>query len=202
MPFERGDATSALVQIDHVVALSDAWQKGAQRWTEEKRAQFGNDPLNLLASKGSLNQQKGDGDTATWLPPNKTFRCAYVARQVAVKHGYGLWVTRAERDAMERVLTACPDEPLPTGDPSTPAAPLLPEAAAQEPADGSGGSTPDGGSAVTGGDPSCPVKGNHSSSGEWIYHVPSGRYYDVTKPEACFDTPAEAEAAGYRASQQ
>ncbi len=201
MPFERGDATSALVQIDHVVALSDAWQKGAQRWTEDKRTLFANDPLNLLASNGSLNQQKGDGDTATWLPPNKAFRCAYVARQVAVKHAYALWVTPAERDAMERVLSGCPDKRLPTGVPSTPAAPLMPEAAAQEPADGAG-ATPDGGSTVTGGDPSCPVKGNHSSSGEWIYHVPSGQYYDVTEPEECFDTPAEAEDAGYRASQR
>lgn len=195
MTFERGESTSSLVQIDHVVALSDAWQKGAQQWTPEKRALFGNDPLNLLASQGSLNQQKGDGDTATWLPPNRAFRCAYVARQVAVKHTYGLWVTQAERDAMQRVLVACPDEPLPSGDPATPAAPLMPEAAAQQ-------EQSSGSAAVTGGDPGCPVKGNHSSSGDWIYHVPSGRYYDVTKPEECFDTPAEAEAAGYRASKQ
>ncbi|AEG42999.1 DUF1524 domain-containing protein [Isoptericola variabilis] len=210
MPFERGEATSPLVQIDHVVALSDAWQKGAQQWTADERQLFANDPLNLLASKGELNQQKGDGDTATWLPPNKAFRCAYVARQVAVKHAYGLWVTQAERDAMERVLSACPSEPLPAGDPSTPAAALMPERAEQEAASGAGGATSGTtgpatsgtGSAVTGGDPACPVKGNHSSSGDWIYHVPSGRYYDVTKPEECFATPAEAEAAGYRASKQ
>ncbi len=212
MAFERGESTSSLVQIDHVVALSDAWQKGAQRWTADKRRLFGNDPLNLLASEGSLNQQKGDGDTATWLPPNRAFRCAYVARQVAVKHSYGLWVTQAERDAMERVLTACPDEPLPSGDASQPAAPLLPDAAEQEQSSGSGGATSGGsgtggsgtggGAAVTGGDPGCPVKGNHSSSGDWIYHVPSGQYYDATDPEECFGSPAEAEAAGYRASKR
>jgi hypothetical protein len=199
MAFERGDSTSQLVQIDHVVALSDAWQKGAQQWPAEQRTLFGNDPLNLMASKGELNQQKGDGDTATWLPPNTAFRCAYVARQVAVKVAYGLWVTQAERDAMERVLSACPAEPLPAGDPATPAAPLLPETAAERPAPPA---PPSGGSAVTGGDPACPVKGNHSSSGDWIYHVPSGQYYDETKPEECFDTPAEAEAAGYRASKR
>src|SRR3954466_13328084 len=79
------------------------------------RTAFANDGLNLLAVDGPLNEQKGDGDTATWLPPNKAYRCAYVARQVAVKGGYGLWVTPAERNAMATVLSACPDEPLPGG---------------------------------------------------------------------------------------
>lgn len=111
--FQRGTGTSNAVQIDHVVALSDAWQKGAQQWSSATLQQFGNDPLNLLAVSGPLNAQKGDGDAATWLPPNKAYRCPYVARQVAVKHHYGLWVTSAERDAMIRVLTTCPDEPLP-----------------------------------------------------------------------------------------
>ena len=113
--FQRGNDTSNDVQIDHVVALSDAWQKGAQGWDETTRVAFANDPLNLLAVDGPLNMQKGDGDAATWLPPNKPFRCAYVARQVAVKHTYGLWVTAAERDAMAGVLAACPAEPLPSG---------------------------------------------------------------------------------------
>ena len=114
IPFVRGQGTSSAVQIDHVVALSDSWQKGAQQWDAATREAFANDPLNLLAVDGPLNQQKGDGDTATWLPPNKAFRCAYVARQVGVKHAYGLWVTQAEQDAMVRVLSTCPDEPLPT----------------------------------------------------------------------------------------
>lgn len=126
--FERGRGTSNDVQIDHVVALSDAWQKGAQGWDETTRATFANDPLNLIAADGPINAQKGDGDTATWLPPNKPYRCAYVARQVAVKHKYGLWVTEAEHEAMTRVLSDCPDYPLPTdadalldaGDPVSP----------------------------------------------------------------------------------
>lgn len=106
--FRRGRSTSAAVQIDHVVALSDAWQKGAQQWTEQTRVAFANDTLNLLAVGQSVNASKGDGDTATWLPPNKSYRCRYVARQVAVKKTYGLWVTVAERDAMVRVLSTCP----------------------------------------------------------------------------------------------
>jgi hypothetical protein len=72
-----------------------------------------NDPLNLLAVDSSADRSKGDGDTATWLPTNKAYRCTYVARQVAVKGKYGLWVTLAERDAMIRVFTTCPAMGLP-----------------------------------------------------------------------------------------
>jgi uncharacterized protein DUF1524 len=111
--FVRGRGTSNAVQVDHVVALSDAWQKGAQGWSLASRTEFANDPLNLLAVDGPTNQRKGDGDAATWLPPRKAGRCAYVARQIAVKHRYGLSVTAAERDAMVRVLTTCPTAPLP-----------------------------------------------------------------------------------------
>src|SRR3954462_9713629 len=114
--FQRGQGTSDDVQIDHVVALSDAWQKGAQAMDGGRRTAFANDPLNLLAVDGPLNMQKGDGDAATWLPPNRGYRCAYVARQVAVKAAYGLWVTRAEHDAIAGVLDGCPDETLPSGD--------------------------------------------------------------------------------------
>jgi hypothetical protein len=104
--FVRGGASE--VDIDHVVALGDAWQKGAQRWPRRERVAFANDPLNLLAVDASANRQKGDGDAATWLPANKAFRCAYVARQVSVKLKYALAVTAAERDAMRRVLGRCP----------------------------------------------------------------------------------------------
>ncbi|MFE9296916.1 HNH endonuclease family protein [Streptomyces niveus] len=103
------------VDIDHLVALSDAWQKGAQQWSDSKRRAFANDSLNLVAADSSTNRQKGDGDTATWLPPNKSYRCDYVAGQVAVKKKYRLWVTQAEKDAMAKVLTACPNKKLPSG---------------------------------------------------------------------------------------
>ena len=102
--FQRGEKTSALIQIDHVVALSNAWQTGIFQSSVKVRTNFANDPLNLMAVKGSLNSQKGDGDAATWLPPNKAFRCAYVSRQVQVKVKYGLWVTKSEKEAMLRVL--------------------------------------------------------------------------------------------------
>jgi hypothetical protein len=148
IPFLRGQATSSDVQIDHIVALSDAWQKGAQQLTAEQRLAFANDPLNLQSTDGPTNQQKSDGDAATWLPPNKGYRCEYVARQVSVKATYTLWVTQAEHDAMASILTDCsgilaptnqmapsvaaPVEPVeeaaPVVEPAAPApAPVVPE---------------------------------------------------------------------------
>ena len=112
--FTRGEQTSDDVQIDHVVALSNAWQTGAQLLTANERIALANDPLELLAVDGAANQAKGDGDAATWLPPNKPFRCQYVARQIAVKSKYKLWVTQAEADAMQRVLSSCPNQQLPS----------------------------------------------------------------------------------------
>jgi len=99
------------IQIDHIVALSDAWQKGAQQLTMEERYNFATDPLNLIAVEAKANQDKSDGDAATWLPPNKQFRCTYVARQISVKYKYKLWVTKAEKEAITNVLVKCPSEP-------------------------------------------------------------------------------------------
>jgi hypothetical protein len=127
--FVRGQGTSELVQIDHVVALSDAWQKGAQQLTADQRASFANDPVNLLAVDGAANAQKGDGDAATWLPAQKSYRCTYVAAQIAVKAAYGLWVTEAERDAMKRVLESCPEQVVPTSAFAAPAPVAAPEPA-------------------------------------------------------------------------
>ena len=112
--FVQGAKTSSDVQIDHSVALSNAWQTGAFKLTPEQRKAFANDPLNLLAVKGKLNSQKGDGDAATWLPPLKSFRCDYVARQIAVKIKYKLWFTAPEKEAMIRILKTCPEKVLPT----------------------------------------------------------------------------------------
>ena len=109
--FTEKSAISKGVQIDHVVALSDAWQKGAQYLPQATRYAMATDPLNLLAVDASANQQKSDGDAATWLPANKAFRCQYVARQVSVKYKYGLWVTDAEKTAIEGILATCPNQP-------------------------------------------------------------------------------------------
>jgi len=107
-------ASGNSIDIDHVVALSNAWQTGAAYFDKSKRTLLANDPLNLLAVDTKLNRKKGDGDAATWLPPNKAFRCEYVARQVAVKAKYGLWVTKAEKAMMEKILSTCVGQKLPT----------------------------------------------------------------------------------------
>ena len=112
--FVRGNVSSMEVQIDHVVALSNAWQTGAFKLSAEQRKALANDPLNLFAVKGSLNQQKSDGDAATWLPPLKSFRCTYIAQQIAVKAKYSLWVVPPEKAAMVAILAKCPDQRVPT----------------------------------------------------------------------------------------
>ena len=118
--FVRG-SDSAVIQIDHVVALGDAWTTGAASMTATERIDLSEDPLELVAASGTLNDQKGDADASGWLPPDRADDCAYVARQVAVKAKWHLWVTTAERAAMARVLGSCPAQPLPT-DGATPLA--------------------------------------------------------------------------------
>jgi hypothetical protein len=108
--FVRGEVSSMEVQIDHVVALSNSWQTGAFKLSIAQRTALANDPLNLFAVKGRLNSQKGDGDAATWLPPMKSFRCAYVAQQIAVKAKYSLWVVAPEKAAMLAILSQCPTQ--------------------------------------------------------------------------------------------
>lgn len=111
------------IDVDHVVALSDAWQKGAQHWSRARRVAFANDLLVLLATDQSVNAAKGDGDAATWLPPKRSTRCTYVARQISIKARYKLWITAAEKQAMARILATCPRQKT------------IGEAAAQKPKD-------------------------------------------------------------------
>ena len=106
--FRRGEKTSSLVQIDHVVALADAWRSGAWRWVAGRRQEFANDPDNLLAVDGDANEDKSASAADRWLPPNAAFRCDYVKRQISVKSRYGLSVTRSEQDAMAQQLSTCP----------------------------------------------------------------------------------------------
>jgi hypothetical protein len=105
--FVRGPETSEAVQIDHVVSLSDAWYKGARDWDEQRRRDFANDPRNLLAVGAKANFDKAFRDANAWLPPNHAFRCEFVARQVAVKTAYWLWVSANEKRAMAAVLDHC-----------------------------------------------------------------------------------------------
>ena len=149
--FIRGNTTSTLGQIDHVVALSDAWQKGAQQLTAAQPISLANDPLNLWAVDGAINQAKSDGDAATWLPPQKSFRCEYAARQISVKATYGLWVTTAEHDALAGILQACPDQPAVS---ST----FTPTAAVAAPAQSSAGGSADAPARAAPVEPAAPAE--------------------------------------------
>jgi hypothetical protein len=105
--FVRGPQTSNSVEIDHVVALADAWYKGARAWDPQRRLDFANDPRNLLAVSPQANFDKAFRDAAGWLPPNAAFRCDFVARQVDVKTAYGLWTSAKEKRALADVLERC-----------------------------------------------------------------------------------------------
>ncbi|MFJ2617965.1 HNH endonuclease family protein [Glutamicibacter sp. NPDC087344] len=96
------------VDIDHAVALGNVWISGGQQLSQDQRVAVANDPLNLIASDASANRAKGDENAAEWLPPNKAFRCQYVATQISVKHKYALSVTAPEKAAMAKVLDTCP----------------------------------------------------------------------------------------------
>lgn len=103
--FVRGSGPG--VDIDHLVPLMDAWQKGAQGWDHAKREQLANDPANLAATSASANRSKGDSDLATWLPPARSYWCTYTAEIVAVKTSYGLWMTTAEHGKASEILKEC-----------------------------------------------------------------------------------------------
>ncbi len=90
------------VQIDHVVPLSYSWQMGSSRWSEGKREQLANDPLNLIPVQGRANSAKSDSGPASWLPPDKSVRCAYAVRFAQVAAKYELAVTAPDKRMMSR----------------------------------------------------------------------------------------------------
>jgi Protein of unknown function (DUF1524) len=114
IPFKRGRSTSSAVQIDHLVPLGNAWITGASGLSPAMRKELANDPLNLVAADGPANMGKGDDDASEWLPKQTGYDCEYVARQIAVKTKYGLWVDSNEKSAMQRVLNGCHGQALPS----------------------------------------------------------------------------------------
>jgi len=95
------------VQIDHVVALGDAWRSGASRWTARRRLHFANDPVVLLAVDSAQLAAKAGRDASRWLPPNRSYDCGYAKEQIAIKARYTLSVTRAEKKALQATLRSC-----------------------------------------------------------------------------------------------
>lgn len=115
--FKYGKDTSSEVQIDHVVALHDAWMTGAQKLTQQEREALANDPENLLAVDGPENQRKGDGlclngkgCTGMYLPPNEKYRCEYAAKFTEVKSKYNLGLTEGQKETLVPLLEQCAAE--------------------------------------------------------------------------------------------
>jgi Protein of unknown function (DUF1524) len=106
--FTRGENTGAAVQIDHIVPLALAWDLGARNWTDEVRIRFANDPANLLAVAGGVNQDKGDQEPATWMPPNAAFHCQYAMQFIEVLRGYALPVDVPSATALRGAAATCP----------------------------------------------------------------------------------------------
>jgi hypothetical protein len=105
--FVKGEGTSELVQIDHIVPLALAWRSGASEWTAARREAFANDPRNLLAVDGEANQSKSDLGPAVWQPPNRAFACEYAEKFGSVLVAYQLAVTTDDRAALEYALEMC-----------------------------------------------------------------------------------------------
>lgn len=106
--FKRGQGTSDKVQIDHIIALNEAWGSGASQWSQEQRIAFANDPANLIAADGPSNTAKGAKDAAKWaVPDNPAFTCTYLTRQIILKNHYQLTVDKAEYDALNQGITNC-----------------------------------------------------------------------------------------------
>lgn len=105
--FTRGVATSSDVQIDHVIPKAWAWRQGAADWDQEKRTQFANDPLNLLAVDGTTNTSKNDRGPSLWMPPVESYHCLYAERFVQVLDTYDLTVSPEDHAALQGELSSC-----------------------------------------------------------------------------------------------
>ncbi len=95
------------LDVDHVVALAEAWDSGASAWSPDMRRQFANDPTNLLAVTASANRSKSDRDVAEWTPPARSSWCLTAMITIEVKVRYSLTVDRAEHDALVALLDTC-----------------------------------------------------------------------------------------------
>jgi hypothetical protein len=106
--FVRGNRVGASVQIDHIVPLAYAWDMGARDWTDALRSRFANDPANLIAVAGQVNQDKGDQPPGAWMPPNAAFWCQYAVQFIDVLRGYQLTVDEASAQRLRAATQTCP----------------------------------------------------------------------------------------------
>ena len=113
---ERSFTNASEIDIDHVVALKEAWDSGAHAWSAARRQAFANElrvPWALIAVSASSNRSKADKDPAQWLPPAVAARCPYLAAWMAVKVRFALTIDTAERDALRELVIGCPTTTAP-----------------------------------------------------------------------------------------
>jgi hypothetical protein len=115
------------IEIDHVVALANAWRSGASSWDDELRERFANDPDVLLSVEAATNQAKSASGPEEWKPPDEDAWCDYSARWITIKAEYDLSVNEQEKEALEQMLATCTSQPVPTPTPPTPPQPPQPE---------------------------------------------------------------------------
>lgn len=96
------------VQIEHVVSLGEAWRSGAHDWGLQRRKNFANDRLNLLAVDGPTNVDKSDDPLGEWMPPNDGYLCSLARITITLSHRYDLTITEAKRDVLADALGSCP----------------------------------------------------------------------------------------------
>ena len=106
--FTRGNQVGASVQIDHLVPLALAWDLGASAWPEDLRVRFANDPANLIAVAGAVNQDKGDAEPGDWMPPNRAFWCQYSVQFTEVLRGYALPIDQPSAVVLREAAATCP----------------------------------------------------------------------------------------------
>lgn len=124
------------LDVDHVVALAEAWDSGAWAWSEGTRRRFANDPDNLLVVTASSNRSKSDQDVGEWRPARRDAWCLTADITARIKARYGLSVDPAEARALRDMLVEC-DRPgavtVPTPPVATPSAPPVPVATTAAP---------------------------------------------------------------------
>lgn len=95
------------LDIDHIVPLKFAHERGGAHWSRSEKARFANDFDNLLAVDDGLNQAKGAKGPTQWLPPAQSYHCQYLARFNYVMSKYNLTYTAQEQAQIAQIQRRC-----------------------------------------------------------------------------------------------
>lgn len=104
---DRCYTNASEVDVDHIVALAEAWDSGASAWDASQLNDYASDTSNLWLMTDNLNQSKGDDDIAEWTPPHGSAVCGYLGAYVTVKLSYDLTVDETELTALEELAQDC-----------------------------------------------------------------------------------------------